>query len=869
MRKLLAVIMLLLAPAAAHGAFGDFTVTMPAGSEVTMGDSTDTLSFTVTNDAASTRAIRTLFFNIDTTLYNFSAAQSVPTTCAGTWSFQDETVACALPGCVSFSSNTGIGAGESCTFDLVLNGPNDGLFVSDIADITTDTLSSVVASKDLGASQQAGDFTLVGGLPNWTRRALAITMSASPVSVGVGDAIAVSMDVTNRSSTTQSGITSIPSPPSRTYTGGAAASLVGSAVYGSSSLTTNPPPATLRNDADASQTTITVFDTSGFPSSGRILVDVELMDYSALTGDSFTGLARGVGGTSAAAHDKWATVYSQNTSAFALDVWETATVTWIFSADSAGTVYFSARGSNSAGTATSKSASTNSVVIGDFTAVLSIEPSALISGQTVDVTMTVANNGSTALTNVTPSALTPGGTAAAALVSGPEPASIATLNVGESGTFQWTYQITGSQGQTYNFTGSATSDTASSNTHTSDTGEITTYAVYVNPSTTPTGVTSFSPIWTVWNNGAVEVKEVQITIPPPLTSLCGSPYGWGYQGDVPPVDWTSSTLGTPVTDVVFTSGNPVRTKGILVGQSKDFQITFDCVPQVTSDTTYNFPVTITDKNNNTVTVETEIVVTAYQLDLAVFDDDCTSPPPASKAADGLNQYCFVATLTVGGSAAEDEVVDFSITSGLGSLSASSALTDSNGQATVYLTAPCSTSDVSTTVEAAYGANTSDAETVDFTAVSGGVLTYVPGSLTFNRSAPPPTGDINPVSIDTGDTGVFRLDLMNCGDSALTVQTADSSLAVRTGSPDTFNLSGAVFIDVGATETLTFDSGTIAEGALQCYPVLTANAGSGYTGPFSFYKSPSGDSVGDTVTISGGTACGSAAGVRILDWRELY
>ncbi|TAK74629.1 MAG: hypothetical protein EPO11_06570, partial [Gammaproteobacteria bacterium] len=49
-------------------------------------------------------------------------------------------------------------------------------------------------------------------------------------------------------------------------------------------------------------TTIPVASTSGFAPAGRIAVDKEFMDYAAISGNSFIGVTRGTGGTSASSH---------------------------------------------------------------------------------------------------------------------------------------------------------------------------------------------------------------------------------------------------------------------------------------------------------------------------------------------------------------------------------------------------------------------------------------------------------------------------------------------------------------------------------------------------------------------------------------
>lgn len=55
-------------------------------------------------------------------------------------------------------------------------------------------------------------------------------------------------------------------------------------------------------------TTMTVASTTGFPSSGTLLVDSEQITYTGLTSTTFTGLTRGANGSTAAAHLNFAAV---------------------------------------------------------------------------------------------------------------------------------------------------------------------------------------------------------------------------------------------------------------------------------------------------------------------------------------------------------------------------------------------------------------------------------------------------------------------------------------------------------------------------------------------------------------------------------
>lgn len=826
-----------------------FSVSLPAGTAVTMGDSSATLPLTITNNGPGD--IRQISFLINTSVYNFSEGIVPPSGwCVKSWNPDELILALEQPGgsCASGSTSAKIAPNNSLTFNIIFTGPGGGNIPAAASDVTDNPWRGNGIVVDV-----QGGFSLSGSLPTWTRKSLAITLSASPSSVGVGDSITVTMNVTNRSTATKSGIAGNPDPPSRTYTGGASVAPIGVAAYGSTSSTVNPPPTTLSNNINAAATTINVSSTTGYPASGRIMIDNELIDYPGTTATSFTGCTRGVSGTTAASHNSGAIVYSQNTTAFTLTSGESSTITWTFRADATGTVYFTSSARNSGGTATSKSASSNVVLIGDFTVSISVTPLTVISGQTVTVTMTVKNNGTSALTNVIP-ALTPLGTATKTWVSGPTPASISSLAPGESGTFQWGYTITGSVGQTYYFSGYASSGGTNSNTATSETGSIGKYSVTLVPASITTGSTNVTLSWTVFNGGGTIVREVGIIVP----RDAGGNIIWACSGGIPPANWTvadASPCPPPPDRVLFRAQTPYNNNGILPGTSKTFSITFSTIPNVTVDTPYSFEVIMTDVGNRESGVTTTVIVTAYLLTLTVYDEDCTSAALASKPADGDSRYCMKARLTSGGSPASGKPIYFNITSGTGILSPGSPiLTDSNGYATVYLISPCSTTNTSTTVKAEYTVDTYDTETVQFTGVGGSNLSYVSGSLT-------------PVSVTTGYSSGFSLQLRNCGVNPLTILTSNTTLALKQNSPDTFALTSSTTINAGATAILNFNSKAVSSAIFQCPPLLTVNAGAGYTGTFSYYKTPRGDSLTDTVTVNNGTTCPPAR-VRILDWREV-
>ena len=95
----------------------------------------------------------------------------------------------------------------------------------------------------------------------------------------------------------------------------------------------------------------------------------------------------------------------------------------------------------------------------------------VIEGASVTVTMEVHNAGEVTLENVTPSELGVSftGTASASLLRGPLPESIATLEPGDTKTFEWKYTVApGAQGGTAVFTGTVSGE-AEGETATSDT----------------------------------------------------------------------------------------------------------------------------------------------------------------------------------------------------------------------------------------------------------------------------------------------------------------------------------------------------------------------------------------------------------------
>jgi hypothetical protein len=82
-------------------------------------------------------------------------------------------------------------------------------------------------------------------------------------------------------------------------------------------------PAYLTAALTTSTTTVTVNSTTGFPSSGRITIDAEQINYTGTTATTFTGCTRAQGGTTAAAHTSGNAVYPATTASAAVAAGDT------------------------------------------------------------------------------------------------------------------------------------------------------------------------------------------------------------------------------------------------------------------------------------------------------------------------------------------------------------------------------------------------------------------------------------------------------------------------------------------------------------------------------------------------------------------
>ncbi len=192
-----------------------------------------------------------------------------------------------------------------------------------------------------------------------------------------------------------------------------------------------------------------------------------------------------------------------------------------------GTIFFTANAQNGT-TVTSSNATTGTLSVSSFAASISVVPVCQYSDANITVTMTVSNGSLTfPVTGVTPT-LTPVAGVPVTAVSGPTPASIASIGTLSIGTFTWVYQVN-SVGATnpFTFSGSA-SGTRNAGLITSLTSTSSpattrgTFTATVSPTTTNASSDTVELTFGVVNNdGCANVNSVAVT----------TPAGWTWSAD--------------------------------------------------------------------------------------------------------------------------------------------------------------------------------------------------------------------------------------------------------------------------------------------------------------------------------------------------
>ncbi|MBI2400270.1 MAG: Ig-like domain-containing protein, partial [Deltaproteobacteria bacterium] len=461
--------------------------------------------------------------------------------------------------------------------------------------------------------------------------------------------------------------------------------------------------------------------------------------------------------------------------------------------------------------------------------------------------MTVTNNGNSALVNIAPSLLTGcAGGATETFVSGPAPPMIPSLSKGGSGVFSWTYRITGAVGQTYCLTGSATANgPVITNTTQTNSGQISVYSVTTAPSVVSSGAANVTINWNVYNGGGCDLMSISIAIPSTA---------WACSSVTPPTGWQA---GCDASLVTFTSTS--NSYELAPGETGTFSISFSSVETVTGDKTVAFPVSVIPRGcgGETVTLGSYITVTANSMVLS-------HTPAGPLYADGSSYYEMTATLTSGGAPLAGKTVTFSTTSG--SLSASSAMTDINGQAKVQLISPVSTSNTSSTVTAEY-LEAQDTGMVNF-------LGWAKPNIQY-------WGGLSPAAVQCGSVSSFTMQLKNIASTSMTLGPGSyfSFNDSASGGSSVFQayIDSPVTISPGATLPVSFGSPTNAGGGGGI--LLASSFMAGVYEPAANSTPPPASglfltdggtndqyrTVSDSVTTGG--SCGTVR-VRIIDWQEM-
>lgn len=286
---------------------------------------------------------------------------------------------------------------------------------------------------------------------------------------------------------------------------------------------------------------------------------------------------------------------------------ETGTIRWTFVANSRGLASFRTSAQNSS--VTSEEATSIEVSVGEFPAVVSLNPydngfgSQVTSGSDVIVHLTVSNNSADLFTNVEPNPPSFSGTATATLVSGPTPSSVASLSPGNSTRFSWTYRITGSPGDSYQFTAQAIAQRNGSfiatDPVTSAVGYVVSHTIRPDPKALLTGSTNRTIAYTVANGGTQNISKVSLISPEYFTPAAA----WSAQDTS---GWTAATgKGSPKT---YEFSAPDTAAQIPPGGSKTFRVTYDSVGPVSNTTTLTHRFILTQSDGTTVRAEAAVTL---------------------------------------------------------------------------------------------------------------------------------------------------------------------------------------------------------------------------------------------------------------------
>jgi outer membrane protein assembly factor BamB len=267
-----------------------------------------------------------------------------------------------------------------------------------------------------------------------------------------------------------------------------------------------------------------------------------------------------------------------------LPVGGTGTFSARLRATSGGTSTFRASARN-ATPVSSAAVSSPSVDVSDFAALAELSPLDVVSGDTVTVHLTVSNPTATTYQGIVPRAPLFQGSATATLLSGPTPASLASLPSRASGSFTWTYRITGAVKSTFLFQlrADATRSSAPISTNLVSTaqGAVAEHKLRINPVSIRAGTSGQALQYTVFNGGSTYIGSVLLLPPDPaLFTVSMTPFAADTSG------WSAKVVGDPATGKVMGYEWTAPNSGAYLqsGQQKTFTLNYDAVASVASDT---------------------------------------------------------------------------------------------------------------------------------------------------------------------------------------------------------------------------------------------------------------------------------------------
>jgi hypothetical protein len=244
------------------------------------------------------------------------------------------------------------------------------------------------------------------------------------------------------------------------------------------------------------------------------------------------------------------------------------------------------------GTVSSQTAQALQVNVQPLAAALDLSPSQALTGDTVGLRLVVTNTSTTeTYRNIVPQAPAFVGTAAAALVSGPEPASVAALGPGESAQFVWRYRVTGSDGAEYRFQARVGATLAgapvTSDLVDSEAGVLTLVRVTTSPETLQPGASRLVR-YTVENRSSVSYGQIKLLRP--ATSHFVVPAANPFS-EVP-TGWTVSSDATGYILTVQSGQTP-----LLPNRTLTLGVTYTTITNVTADTPFRHRLQLTRTNS--------------------------------------------------------------------------------------------------------------------------------------------------------------------------------------------------------------------------------------------------------------------------------